>query len=124
MLLIDANAILRYMLNDNTVMANQVSELVDSTTVTIRYEVVAEVVYVLEKVYLLPRSEIAKGINIFMSLPNVETEAGEALSLALKTYANQNLDFVDSVLYGLKAIYGYDVFTFDKRLKSIIGKLS
>ena len=123
MLLIDANAILRYMLNDNVDMANKVRELIEKNKVTIRYEVMAEVVYVLNKVYLLPRNEIAEGIKVFLSGQNIETESEEVLSLALKTYAEKNIDFVDCVLYGFKAIYGHDVFTFDKKLNSMIYKL-
>ena len=124
MLIIDANAILRYMLNDNVEMANKVHDLIGNTIVNIRYEVMAEVVYVLDNVYSLPRNEIAEGIKVFLSLPNVKNESNEVLSLALETYANRNMDFVDSILYALKAIYGYDVFTFDKKLISMINKLS
>jgi predicted nucleic-acid-binding protein len=40
--------------------------------------------------------------------------------LALETYADKKIDFVDCLLYGFKAIFGYDVFTFDKKLKAII----
>ena len=65
MLFIDANAILRYMLNDNIEMAAKVCALLDNARVTVRHEVIAEVVYVLNKVYLLPRNEIAEGIKAF-----------------------------------------------------------
>jgi len=73
MLLIDVNAILRYMLNDKC--------------------------------------------------PNVKTESKEVLILALKTFADVNMDFVDCILHGLKVIYDHDVFTFDKLLNSVIHKL-
>jgi len=123
MLLIDANAILRYILNDNTDMAIKVRKLLENSKVAIRYEVLAEVIYVLNKVYSMPRDEIVRCIQIFLRLTNVETESEEALSLALKTYAAANMDFVDCVLYGFKAAYGYDVFTFDKKLNSMMNKL-
>jgi len=124
MLLIDANAILRYMLYDNSEMADKVRELIENTKITVRYEVMAEVVYVLNKVYQLPQNEIVDGISIFLSLRNVETESEEVLSLALRTYAEKKMDFVDCVLYGFKAIRGYDVFTFDKKLNTMMQKLS
>ena len=75
MRLIDANAILRYTLNDNLDMAVKVRDLIAESKVFIRYEVLAEVIYVLNKVYLLPRNEIAEGIKMFFLHPNVETEA-------------------------------------------------
>ena len=114
MLFIDANAILRYLLNDNIEMATKVCDLLDNAKVTVRHEVIAEVVYVLDKVYLLPRNEIAEGIKVFISLSNVETESRELLLFALKTYADTNIDFVDSLLYGLAAMYEHTVFTINK----------
>ena len=122
MLLIDANAILRYTLNDNMDMAVKVRELISNAKVSIRYEVLAEVIYVLNKVYSFPRVELVEGINVFLAGPNVEVESEQALSLALKTYAETNMDFVDCVLYGLNAIYDCAVFTFDKQLNSMINK--
>jgi len=120
MLIVDANAILRYTLNDNADMAKTVTELINKNKITIRYEVMAEVIYVLEDVYALPRNEIRDGMKTFLSLPNVETETKNVLLLALDTYADRKMDFVDCLLYGLKALYGYDVFTFDKKLNNLM----
>ncbi|MCL1981943.1 MAG: hypothetical protein FWG53_02465 [Clostridiales bacterium] len=75
MLIIDANAILRYVLYDNEVMAKEVNELILSKKITVRYEVMAEVVYELEKVYSMSRNEIADGIKVFLNLTNIETES-------------------------------------------------
>ncbi|MCL1807504.1 MAG: PIN domain-containing protein [Oscillospiraceae bacterium] len=105
-------------------MAAKVRELIAKTKVSVRYEVLAEVIYVLNKVYTLPRTEIVNGINVFLSSPNVETESEEILAKALQTYAEVNMDFVDCILYSLKAVYGHDVFTFDKQLNSEINKLA
>ena len=123
MLLIDANAILRYMLNDNFDMAVKVRDLIEQSKILVRYEVLAEVIYVLNKVYLLPRNEIVEGIKIFFAHPNVETEAREVImSLALEAYKNANMDFVDCILYAFNSEYDYNVFTFDKKLNSMMKK--
>ena len=121
MLLLDTNAILRYLLSDNTDMATKVNEIIINNKVMVRYEVIAEVVYVLEGVYELPRNKIKDSIAVFLSLPNVETEAKSVLLLALETYADRKIDFVDCLLYGFKALYGYDVFTVDKKLNSLLN---
>ena len=121
MVIVDANAILRYTLNDNLEMAKKVRNLLDESKIFIRYEIMAEVIYVLNKVYLLSRNEIVDGINIFLSEPNVETESPEVLSLALEKYAIINIDFVDCILYSFNIIYGYEVFTFDKKLISLLA---
>lgn len=122
MLLIDANAVLRYILSDNEDMAQKVCDLLNTSRVTVRYEVFAEVVYVLLKVYSIPRDEIADTVKKFAQLPNVEAEHDDVLSLALDTFAEKNIDFVDSVLYGFAAMNGCDVFTFDKKLNALINK--
>ena len=122
MLLIDANAILRFILFDNVEMANKVCELIEKTKATIRHEVLAEVVYVLNKVYLIPRVELVDSIQKFLKLSNVETESKDVLSLALETFAKTNLDFVDCLLYSFYIICDYDVFTFDKQLNSMFNK--
>ena len=121
MVLIDANAILRYILYDNADMAEKVCELIEDTKVFIRYEVLAEVVYVLNKVYSMPRSEIGEYITKVLQLPNVETESEVVLLLALETYSDVNIDFVDCILHSLNATYGYGVFTFDKQLNTLIN---
>ena len=111
------------MLNDNTDMAYKVHELIENTTVPVRYEVMEEVVHVLIKVYLLPRNEITDGIKIFLSCPNVKSESKEVLIVAFKTFTDVNMDFVDCVLYRFKVIYDHDVFTVDKQLNFVIHKL-
>ena len=124
MLLIDANAILRYVLCDNADMADKVCDLITTSKVSARYEVIAEVVYVLNKVYSMPREEIADSIKTFLCLSNVEIESEEVLTLALETYVKANLDFIDCVLYSFRVVYGYDVFTFDKKLNSLMDALA
>ena len=120
MLIIDANAILRYLLYDNENMAKEVNKLILNNKVSVRYEVLAEVIYVLEKVYSMQRNVIADSVKAFLNLPNIETETKEVLYSALETYTNRKLDFVDCLLYGFKTICGYDVFTFDRKLKELI----
>ncbi|MBR3623534.1 MAG: PIN domain-containing protein, partial [Selenomonadaceae bacterium] len=52
----DANMILRYILEDNEKMADEVEEYIALYNVVITLEVVAEVVYVLRKVYCAERN--------------------------------------------------------------------
>ena len=118
MLLIDANAILRYILCDNVDMAEQVEELLENKVVTAKNEVLAEVVYVLDKVYKLPRAEIYAVIVQFLDLENVQIEDMAVVVQALETYSQTRLDFVDTLLYAYHALKGTIVFTFDKKLLS------
>jgi predicted nucleic-acid-binding protein len=103
-------------------MALEVDELLKTEVITVRFEVVAEVVYVLNKVYAMPKDEIATCIKIFLEQPAVNVCEADILIFALETYGDINLDFVDCLLYSFAKIKKHTVFTFDKKLKALINK--
>ena len=47
----------------------------------------------------------------------------DVLKLGLETYAENNLDFVDCILYAYKSLKNYDVLTFDKKLKRLLDNV-
>ena len=49
--LVDANILLRYFLKDNSELSGTAREVVETQTIQLHFEVVAEVVYVLLKTY-------------------------------------------------------------------------
>ena len=51
MVMLDANAVLRYILNDNEKMALEVAEIIIKESSIVTIEVIAEVIYVLKRVY-------------------------------------------------------------------------
>ena len=102
MVMFDANMILRYLLNDNEQMAEKAEQYLDAGNVWVTIEVIAEVVYVLKGVYSLGRDNV--------------------LLLALDTYAERNLDFVDCVLYSYHAVKNVEIATFDKKLLKLISE--
>ena len=121
MLIIDANAILRYILCDNDDMATQVEELLENELTTARHEVLAEVVYVLNKVYKLPRLEIQRVVEQFLNLENIHTDDKAVVLFALTAFGQTTLDFVDTLLYAHHVVKGSRVFTFDKKLRTKMG---
>ena len=116
--MLDANVILRYLLNDNEDMASMAEKIINNEHPIVTIEVVAEVVYVLKRVYSVERNEISNALLSFLS--EVEVEEREVLKVGLETYASQNLDFVDCVLYAYKCVKDYDVITFDKKLNKLL----
>ena len=58
MKILDANMILRYLINDNIEMADKVEEIINNHKVCVTPEVMAEVVYVMKSVYILANDEI------------------------------------------------------------------
>ena len=120
MVMFDANMILRYLLNDNEQMADKAEQYLDAGNVWVTIEVIAEVVYVLKGVYSLERDKITKTIKDFIDL--VCCQEHDVLLLALDTYAERNLDFVDCVLYSYRAVKNVEIATFDKKLLKLISE--
>jgi len=48
-------------------------------------------------------------------------EEREILVLGIETYAEQNLDFVDCILYAYKCVKKYDILTFDRKLNKLLA---
>lgn len=118
-MIFDANMILRYLLNDNPVMYEKSKQLLKEDNVWVTLEVIAEVVYVLRKVYSLDRSQVSCKIRDFAEL--VKCKENDVLNLSIDTYAIQNLDFVDCVLYAYNKVDGFEIATFDKKLLRLIN---
>lgn len=115
--------ILRYLINDNFEMAQQVEDIINQYPVLVVPEVVAEVVYVLRSVYKKERYQIGMGIIEFMEMDNIISDCKGAIIKGLKLYAETSLDFVDCLLCAYHLEYDYEVCSFDKKLNKLIKKL-
>lgn len=122
MVMLDANMILRYLLNDNAEMAEKAEEYINAKTAVVTIEVVAEVIYVLKGVYDLDRDETVSTIKKL--LPLVSCQENDVVSLALDTYGERNLDFIDCVLFAYNRVKGFEIATFDKKLLKLLGEQS
>lgn len=120
----DANMILRYLLNDNPDMYEKSKQLLKEDNVWVTLEVIAEVVYVFRKVYAMERQIVSDKVRAFAEL--VKCKESNVLDMAIDTYATQNLDFVDCVLYAYNKVDGFEIATFDKKLLRLLngGKVS
>ena len=92
----DANILIRYIINDDEIMAAKADEAVNSGLLFVLPEVFAEVVYVLTKVYGIERSDVAD--SMIELLDFVSTTATEIMKTAFQNYRETNLDFVDCIL--------------------------
>ncbi|WP_022670859.1 PIN domain-containing protein [Hippea alviniae] len=118
MIILDANIVIRFLMNDNVEQANKTEEIIKNNTVYIPNEVLAEIVYVLIGVYKIPRKDTADTLLLLVRSPNVFISGKSKVINALETFKNTNLDFVDSLLCSYSDT---DVIaTFDKKLKSCI----
>ena len=101
-------------------MAEKAEKYLDAGNVWVTIEVIAEVVYVLKGVYSLERDKITETIKDFLDL--VCCQEHDVLLLALDTYAERNLDFVDCVLYSYHAVKNVEIATFDKKLLKLLSE--
>ena len=115
--LLDANAVLRYLLEDNQEQANVVAEAL-SRGAEVTVEVLAECVYVLSGVYHVPRSRIAESLGVL--LDEVACRRKNVVAAALGLYSGRSFDFVDCVLAAERQELGRDVVTFDRRLLGLL----
>ena len=113
MKLVDANVILRYLLNDNQEMSQQAKAVIGSGAYT-KPEIIAEVVYVLKGVYHATRADIRFFIREMLN--SVHCTERDEVAHAVDVYANTSLDFVDCLLIAYHVLGKEDVFTFDKNL--------
>ncbi len=120
--ILDANAVLRFLLQDNEKQFQQIRTIVQSKSCYVTLEVLAEVCYVLEGVYQVTREDIASN---FRKLNNdVVILNADILLRGLEIfYKTPKLDFVDCLLYGYKWEKGIDVITFDKKLQRCLDEV-
>jgi len=123
MVIFDANAILRYILQDDEKSAASVKEKINETRCLVPTEVIAEVVYVLTKLYKVSRADTARVIEKFLLLENVSAMETSIVLHGLRAYASTKLDFIDCVLSGYQ-MQGYSIFTFDKKLQSYLESIA
>ena len=115
--LIDANVVLRYMLHDDEDQFLAAERAIREGAHLLP-EVLAEIVYVLQGVYSVPRTEIASRLQLLVD--EVQTEHPEALRSALQIFGLNKLDFVDCLLVAYNNNLGDKVASFDRKLNRLL----
>ena len=122
--LIDANVILRYLLRDNEELYAKAEGVFNDVMegkrkILILESVIAEVVYVLQRIYNVNRKEISEILRELIELRGVKVHNKGQMLKALEIFSEKNLDFVDCLL----CAYGNEnkVITFDKGLKKCLS---
>ncbi|MBM6892157.1 PIN domain-containing protein [Enorma massiliensis] len=119
--LLDANAVLRYLLEDIQEQSDCVAETIEAGA-EVTVEVLAECVYVLSGVYHVSRSDIAESLGIL--LDEVTCRRKRVAAAALGLYSGSSFDFVDCVLAAEVAENGRETLTFDKKLQSLFSHVA
>jgi predicted nucleic-acid-binding protein len=120
MLCIDANIILRYILEDHAELSLKAKNFISDNAVETPIEVLCEVVFVLTRVYGIARKDIADTLLDFYENTNCILPHREAVIKGIEYFGNQNLDFVDCILAGYYEAEDIAVKTFDKKLEKLL----
>ncbi len=123
MSLVDANVILRYLLDDHAELSAKAAEIVEHHSVSMTMEVGCEVVYVLQKVYGIERTVIQQHLNSLLNEDLVGMEKSGVFRKALEYFSQTRLDFVDTVLLAYQVIEQQKIYTFDNKLLKFINKI-
>lgn len=119
--LLDADAVLRYLLEDIQEQSDCVAETIEAGA-EVTVEVLAECVYVLSGVYHVSRSDIAESLGIL--LDEVTCRRKRVAAAALGLYSGSSFDFVDCVLAAEVSENGREPLTFDKKLQSLFSRVA
>ena len=121
MLYLDTNVILRYLLEDSDKFTNRSKDFIENNDVYIKNEVLSEVVYVLNKTYKVPKNMVRVTLEEFLLNTNVHVDSKEVITLSLKIFEANNIDFVDGLLCAYNKILKYNIASFDKKLNKCMA---
>ena len=121
MIYLDANVILRYLLEDSEKFIEQSKSYIENNHVYIKNEVLAEVVYVLNKTYKVPKKIVKLILQKLLLNNNIQVDSIDVVNLSLELFESKNIDFVDALLCSYNKILKYEVASFDKKLNKCMG---
>lgn len=119
--LLDANTVIRYLTADDEKKAKRVEKFLRQTTekLILTDVTVAEVVWVLESHYEVPKSDIVAKLQLFLTLETVHA-AKPLLSDALTFYWSYNIDYIDAYIAAYAIHHDVDtIVSYDHDLDKI-----
>ena len=95
-------------------------DIIENEDVYMKNEVLAEVVYVLNKTYKVEREKLNLILHQFVQNQEINCDSREVVYTALDVFATKKIDFVDSLLCAYQKIQNLKIVSFDKKVNSII----
>ena len=118
---VDTNVLIRHLTDDPPGQAAQATRLLSQAGQLLLPDlIVAEVVYVLEAFYEVPRTRVAELVRAIIAFPAIEVADEPALLRAVEVYEVHRLDFADAYLVAEAEISGVNaVASFDKAIERV-----
>ena len=121
--LIDTNVVLRYLLGDHAEFSPRaeafMADLSEGTkNAEILDVVIVECVYVMEKYYEIPKSEIVEKLSGILNFSGIVNPNRSEILEALLKYENSNIDIVDCIL-AARSSPAKVVISFDRDMEKL-----
>ena len=119
--LVDTNVLVRHLTGDPPAQGKRATAFLrDSHELILTDLVLAEMVYVLESFYEVPRTDIARMARALLALPSIETVDHELLLRAVEIYEVLRLDFAEAYLSALAEMSDVKlVASFDRQIDRV-----
>jgi predicted nucleic acid-binding protein len=118
---LDTNIIIRHLTGDPPDMAGRATRFLAAAgdqELRLADLVLAEVVYVLESFYKVPRAQVAESARAIVAFPAVHVDDPTLLLRAIEAYETHRLDFADAYLVAAAERRGVGVAAlFDKGIE-------
>ena len=120
----DTNTIIRYLTKDNEILYAKAKDFFDnvkngSTKAIIIESVIAESIYVLTKIYKVPKNVAASSLIEILRYKGIANHDQQELIYALVLFSERNLNIVDCILCVKAAESDLRLFSFDDVLHKI-----
>ena len=118
---VDTNVLVRHLTGDPPEQAARATRLLaEAEQLLLADLIVAEVVYVLESFYEVPRPRVAELVRAIIAFPAIGVADESLLLRALEVYEVHRLDFADAYLVAQAEAAGVDaVVSFDKAIERV-----
>ena len=126
MIALDTNVVMRLLVRDDLPQAEAAERLISSLTPDNRgficREAIMELIWVLERVYDFPRSEVAETVLELIASADLEIENHEDVTRCLYRYMRGGTDFGDlMILEAAKRQRAVPLLTFDRKFARLDG---
>lgn len=119
--LVDTNVLIRHLTGDPPDLASRATAfLATDETLVLPDLILAEVVYVLESFYEVPRNRVAELARSIITFGSIQTVDAGLLLRAVEVYEVHRIDFSDAYLVALAETTGVgDIASFDRAIDRV-----
>ncbi len=124
----DANIIVRYLVKDNITLYTKAKDFFDkvrdgSEKAVILESVIAECIYVLTKIYQVPKDKASNSLIDILHYKGIANDDQKELIRALTLFLQRGIDIVDCILCAKAAGSGDNLFSFDEELNKLAKRI-